>query len=255
MTAARWTGLGNGTAGKIWYRALTTYMTSGTTYPQARTASIKAATDLYGAGSTRCAAVEKAWSGVAVAPTATTCGGGTPPSGSNLLSNPGFESDAVTWTSSTGVITNDTAGTPHSGSYYAWLDGYGSAHTDTLSQTVTVPATAAAPKLSFFLAIDTSESGTTPYDTLKAQVVNGTTTTTLATYSNATPGGYAQRTLDLSAFKGRTVTIKFTGTEDASAATALCGSRVPPAFPGLGCRPPPCGGGAGVRVSSLPDPT
>ncbi|MFD9879715.1 M4 family metallopeptidase, partial [[Kitasatospora] papulosa] len=215
------TGLGNATAGKIWYRALTTYMTSGTTYPQARTASIKAATDLYGANSTQCAAVEKAWSGVAVAPTATTCGGGTPPSGSNLLSNPGFESGAVTWTSSTGVITNDAAGTPHSGSYYAWLDGYGSAHTDTLSQTVTVPATAAAPKLSFFLAIDTSESGTTPYDTLKAQVVNGTTTTTLATYSNATPGGYAQRTLDLSAFKGRTVTIKFTGTEDASAATSF----------------------------------
>ncbi|MBM7440518.1 M4 family metallopeptidase [Streptomyces sp. HB132] len=216
------TGLGNATAGKIWYRALTTYMTSGTTYPQARTASIKAATDLYGAASSQCAAVEKAWSGVAVAPTATTCGGGgTPPSGSNLLSNPGFESGAVNWTASSGVVTNDASGTPHSGSYYAWLDGYGSAHTDTLSQSVTVPATAAAPKLSFFLAIDTKESGTTPYDTLKAQVVNGTSTTTLATYSNATPGGYTQRTLDLSAFKGKTVTIKFTGTEDSSAATSF----------------------------------
>ncbi|MFF3609176.1 M4 family metallopeptidase [Streptomyces sp. NPDC002463] len=217
------TGVGNAAAGKIWYRALTTYMTSGTTYPEARTASIKAAIDLYGASSSQCAAVEKAWSGVAVVPTSTTCGGGTtpPPSGSNLLANPGFESGAVNWTSSTGVITNDTGATAHSGSYYAWLDGYGSAHTDTLSQTVTIPATAAAPTLSFFLSIDTKESGTTAYDTLKAQVVNGTSTTTLATYSNATPSGYTQRTLDLSAFKGKTVTIKFTGTEDSSLATSF----------------------------------
>ncbi|MFB7864660.1 M4 family metallopeptidase [Streptomyces sp. NPDC056069] len=215
------TGIGNAAAGKIWYRALTTYMTSGTTYPEARTASIKAAIDLYGASSSQCAAVEKAWSGVAVVPTATTCGAGTPPSGTNLLANPGFESGAVSWTSSTGVITNDAGASPRSGSYYAWLNGYGSAHTDTLSQSVTVPATATAPKLSFYLAIDTQESGTTPYDTLKAQVVSGTTTTTLATYSNATPGSYTQRTLDLSAFKGKTVTIKFTGTEDSSAATSF----------------------------------
>ncbi|MFF2568974.1 M4 family metallopeptidase [Streptomyces sp. NPDC058084] len=215
------TGIGNAAAGKIWYRALTTYMTSGTTYPEARTASIKAAIDLYGASSSQCAAVEKAWSGVAVVPTATTCGAGTPSSGTNLLANPGFESGAVSWTSSTGVITNDAGASPRSGSYYAWLNGYGSAHTDTLSQSVTIPATATAPKLSFYLAIDTQESGTTPYDTLKAQVVSGTTTTTLATYSNATPGGYTQRTLDLSAFKGKTVTIKFTGTEDSSAATSF----------------------------------
>ena len=167
--------------------------------------------------------MEKAWSGVAVAPTATTCGGGTtqPPSGSNLLSNPGFESGATTWSASSGAITNDTGATAHSGSYYAWLDGYGSTHTDTLSQSVTIPATAAAPKLSFWLAIDTKETGTTAYDTLKAQVVSGTTTTTLATYSNATPSGYVQRTLDLSAFKGKTVTIKFTGAEDSSLATSF----------------------------------
>ncbi|GGP76717.1 M4 family metallopeptidase [Streptomyces melanogenes] len=217
------TGLGNDAAGKIWYRALTTYLTAASTYADARTATIKAATDLYGASSTQCTTVEKAWSGVAVAPTATTCGGGTtqPPSGSNLLSNPGFESGATTWSASSGAITNDTGATAHTGSYYAWLDGYGSTHTDTLSQSVTIPATAAAPKLSFWLAIDTKETGTTAYDTLKAQVVSGTTTTTLATYSNATPSGYVQRTLDLSAFKGKTVTIKFTGAEDSSLATSF----------------------------------
>ncbi|WP_431677370.1 M4 family metallopeptidase [Kitasatospora sp. KL5] len=217
------TGIGNDASTKIWYRALSVYMTSNTDYPGARTATIKAAKDLYGAGSTQCAAVEKAWGAVSVAPTATTCGGTTPPpSGTNLLLNPGFESGTASWTSSTGVITTDAGQTPRNGSYYAWLDGYGTAHTDTLSQSVSIPATATAPKLTFWNKITTAETGTTAYDTLKVQVVNGTTTTTLATYSNAdAASGYVLRTLDLSAFKGKTVTIKFTGTEDSSLQTSF----------------------------------
>ncbi|MFC5028839.1 M4 family metallopeptidase [Streptomyces sp. DSM 41987] len=218
------TGIGNADTGKIWYRALSTYMTAATDYPGARTASIKAAKDLFGGSSAQCAAVEKAWTAAAVAATSTTCGGtGTtpPPDGTNLLANPGFESGATTWAQTSGVITNETGATPHAGSYYAWLNGYGTTHTDTLSQSVTIPATAAAPKLSFWLGITTKETGSTVYDTLKAQVVSGTTTTTLATYSNVTPSGYVQRTLDLSAFKGKTVTIKFLGAEDSSAATSF----------------------------------
>lgn len=60
-------GIGRDGAGRIWYRALTTYMTSGTTYAQARTATVRAATDLYGAGSVQVAAVNAAWSAVNVA--------------------------------------------------------------------------------------------------------------------------------------------------------------------------------------------
>ena len=45
------TGIGRDAAAKIWYRALTVYMTSGTTYAGARTATLDAARDLYGAGS------------------------------------------------------------------------------------------------------------------------------------------------------------------------------------------------------------
>ena len=41
-------------------------MTSGTTYPQARTATLNAATDLYGAGSAERAAVAAAWSAINV---------------------------------------------------------------------------------------------------------------------------------------------------------------------------------------------
>ena len=39
------------------------------------------------------------------------------------------------------VINPNGAGeTAHSGTWYAWLDGYGTTHTDTLSQAVTIPA-------------------------------------------------------------------------------------------------------------------
>ncbi|MBB4944677.1 Zn-dependent metalloprotease [Kitasatospora gansuensis] len=60
------TGIGRDKLGKIWYRALTVYMTSSTNYAGARTATLKAATDLYGAGSAEYAAVAAAWSAVAV---------------------------------------------------------------------------------------------------------------------------------------------------------------------------------------------
>ena len=59
-------GIGRTAAAAIWYRALTVYFTSGTTYAQARTATINAANDLYGAGSTQSAAVASAWSAVSV---------------------------------------------------------------------------------------------------------------------------------------------------------------------------------------------
>ena len=60
------TGIGRDAAGKIWYRALSVYMTSSTTYAQARTATLNAARDLYGAGSTQYDTVAAAWSAVAV---------------------------------------------------------------------------------------------------------------------------------------------------------------------------------------------
>jgi len=60
------TGIGRDAAGKIWYRALTVYMTSSTNYAGARTATLKAATDLYGTGSVQYNTVAAAWSAVSV---------------------------------------------------------------------------------------------------------------------------------------------------------------------------------------------
>jgi Zn-dependent metalloprotease len=53
-------------AAQIMYRALTVYMTSSTNYAGARTATLKAATDLYGSTSAEYSAVAAAWSAVSV---------------------------------------------------------------------------------------------------------------------------------------------------------------------------------------------
>ncbi|MFI8351582.1 M4 family metallopeptidase [Streptomyces sp. NPDC085596] len=60
------TGIGRAKALQIWYKALTTYMTSTTNYKAARTATLSAASALYGSGSTEYNAVAAAWSGVNV---------------------------------------------------------------------------------------------------------------------------------------------------------------------------------------------
>lgn len=53
-------------AGKVWYRALTQYLTSKSIFNDARNATRQAAIDLYGAGSAEVAAVVNAWESVGV---------------------------------------------------------------------------------------------------------------------------------------------------------------------------------------------
>ncbi|WP_405885047.1 immune inhibitor A [Streptomyces sp. NBC_01136] len=151
-------------------------------------------------------------------------GGGGTCTAAQLLANPGFESGNTSWTATSGVITNSSGEAARTGSYEAWLNGYGSANTDTLSQSVTIPSGCAAT-LNFYLHVDTAETTTsTAYDTLKAQVLNssGTVLSTLATYSNLdAASGYTLRSFDLSSYAGQTVTIKFTGTEGSTLQTSF----------------------------------
>ncbi|MCX4438447.1 MULTISPECIES: M4 family metallopeptidase [Streptomyces] len=300
-------GIGRAAALQIWYKALTTYMTSSTNYAGARTAALNAATALYGASSTQYAGVANAFAGInvgshvtppssgvtvtnpgsqsstvgtavslqisasstntgtlsyaatglptglsinsstgAITGTPTTAGtysstvtvtdstgatgtasftwtvsssgGGGTCTSTQLLGNPGFESGNTTWTATSGVITNSSSQAAHAGSYKAWLDGYGSTHTDTLSQSVTIPSGCKA-SFTFYLHIDSAETTTsTAYD--KLTVTAGTTT--LATYSNLNKAtGYAQKTFDLSSFAGTTVALKFSGVEDSSLQTSF----------------------------------
>ncbi|MEV5176265.1 M4 family metallopeptidase [Streptomyces flaveolus] len=299
------TGIGRDAALKIWYKALTTYMTSSTNYAGARTAALNAAAALYGTNSTQYAGVGNAFAGINVGShinppssgvtvtnpgsqsatvgtavslqiqasstnsgaltysasglpaglsinsstglisgtpttagtssttvtvkdstgatgtatfgwTVSTTGGGC--TSTQLLSNPGFESGSTGWTATSGVITTDSGEAAHSGSYKAWLDGYGSSHTDTVSQSVTIPAGCKAT-LTFYLHVDTAETTTsTQYD--KLTVTAGSKT--LATYSNLNAAsGYSQKTFDLSSLAGSTVTLKFNGVEDSSLQTSF----------------------------------
>ncbi|MET7615584.1 hydrolase [Streptomyces sp. NPDC005408] len=152
-------------------------------------------------------------------------GGGGTCTAAQLLANPGFESGATSWSASSGVITTDAGEAARTGSYKAWLNGYGSAHTDTLSQSVTIPASCTAAAFSFHLHVDTAETTTsTAYDTLKVQVLNssGTVLATLATYSNLNAAsGYSQRSFSLGAYAGQSVTLKFTGTEGSQLQTSF----------------------------------
>ncbi|MFE2729102.1 M4 family metallopeptidase [Kitasatospora sp. NPDC059327] len=296
------TGIGRDKAAAVWYRALTVYMTSTTDYAGARTATLRAAEDLYGTGGAEHAAVAAAWSSVnvgAAAPSSpalthpgdqvtavgtavdlsipTVGGVGTPvyaadvlPAGlsidagtgritgtpgtagsttvtvnaafasgatasttftwavtdgtgpcppAQLIGNAGFESGAAApWTTTPSVLDADPGQASHSGSWKTWLDGYGSSHQDTVSQTVTIPAGCRAT-LGYWLHIDSAE--TTPsikYDRLTV-TANGQE---LAAYSNLDrASGYTLRTVDLSAFAGRSVTLVFTGREDSSAQTSF----------------------------------
>ncbi|MGA8247538.1 MAG: putative Ig domain-containing protein [Nocardioides sp.] len=146
-------------------------------------------------------------------------GGGGCSSPGQKLGNPGFETgSAAPWSATSGVIDSSSAEPAHSGSWKAWLDGYGTSHTDTLTQSVTIPSGCAAT-LTFYLHIDTSETtSTTAYDKLTVKAGS----TTLATYSNLNKAsGYSQKSFDLSSFAGRTVTISFSGTEDYSLQTSF----------------------------------
>lgn len=133
------------------------------------------------------------------------------------LTNPGFESGATGWTASSGVINTDGAYS-HTGSGYAWLDGYGTTHTDTLAHSFTIPSGCIAT-VRYYLWIDSREGTSTAYDKLTL-TANGTA---VQSFSNVNKGtGYVQRSVKLgSAYAGKTVTLKWTGTEDSALATSF----------------------------------
>jgi subtilisin family serine protease len=152
----------------------------------------------------------------------TGCGGGS----QQLLLNPGFElGNNGNWTVTTGVIDSSTNRPARTGSWKAWLDGYGTTHTDSAYQTVTIPGGSISATLTFWVRIDTAETTTTTqFDKLQVQVLNtsGTVLATLATYSNLNANStYVQKSLSLNSWIGQTVRVRFLGTEDSSLQTSF----------------------------------
>ena len=228
------TGLGIQKAITIMYNAML-MKTSSSSYLKYRTWTLTAAKNLYPGSCTEFNTVKAAWDAVSVPAQSAdpTCTGGstsasasTPPGGgtctsAQLLGNAGFESGANgTWTQTTDAIaTGSGSNVPRTGSYFAWLDGYGATHTDSISQSVSIPASCTSATLTFYLKVVSAETTTSvQYD--KLTVTAGSTT--LATFSNLNKGSsYVQRSIDLSSYKGQTVTLKFTGTEDSADATSF----------------------------------
>jgi len=216
-------GIGIQKAGKILYNAML-MKTSSSSYLKYRTWTLQAAKNL----DSTCAqfnAVKTAWDAVNVpAQTADpTCGTTEPPpTGGNILLNPGFESGAASWAGTTGLITTNSGRPARTGSYKAWFGGNGTTSSENLTQTVTIPATATAVNLSYWIRTDTAESGSTVYDTLRIQVIVGGVTTTLRTFSNVgTNSTYTQFSHSLLAHKGKAVTVKFLMNEDPSLQTSF----------------------------------
>ena len=214
------TGIGADNAAKIWYKALTTYMTSSTNFAGARTATLSAASALFGATSTQYTAVATAWCAAGVG----TCSG---PTGSNLLVNGGFESVITPWVmSGTGALYIANGNYPHGGTGYIYFGSANSVTGQTYQQ-VAIPTTATGT-LTFWLNVTSAETTTTTqYDKLFVEVRNtaGTLLATPATYSNlnkvASGATYSQKSLSLAAYKGQTVRVQFRTTTDSSATTTF----------------------------------
>lgn len=143
-------------------------------------------------------------------------GGTCDPAGA--VGNGGFESGTSPWTGSTATIGAHSGQAPHGGTRFAWLGGNGSTSTESISQTVTVPSGCTQASLAYWLHVDTDESTSRAYDRFTVKAGG----TTLATLSNVDAGsGYVQRSVDLSAYAGQTVTLTFTATEDYSLQTGF----------------------------------
>ena len=155
--------------------------------------------------------------------TVTAAGGTT----QQLLGNPGLENglNASPWSATTGVVDNSTLQPARTGVWKAWMNGFGTVHTDTLSQQISIPANATKATLSFWLYVYTAEtSSTVAYDKLSVQIrdSSGSVLTTLATYSNLSPKfPYAQASFDVTSFKGQTIQVYLVGTEDQGLQTSF----------------------------------
>jgi subtilase family serine protease len=133
-----------------------------------------------------------------------------------LLGNPGFETGSISpWASTAGVLANTSEGVPaQAGSWLAWLDGYGTAHTDTLAQTVTIPATCVSAVFTYWVEVNSNTTNTANKLVLEVLNSSGTVVQTIPVVTAANNGTrYVQFTTNLASYIGQKITLKFVGAE------------------------------------------
>jgi serine protease len=140
-----------------------------------------------------------------------------------LLGNPGFETgSAAPWTASaSNIIEPASAGeAAHGGSFVAWL-GFGTATQAILGQQVALPTGCTSYTWSFWLHIDTTDTGTAQSAIVRVQVLSstGALLKVLDSQTNLNAAsGYQQHSYDLSAYAGQTVTVRLVATQQSTSA-------------------------------------
>jgi hypothetical protein len=143
-----------------------------------------------------------------------------------LLVNPNFANGGSGWTLTGNFQADARFQTCLSCPGYAYLanaDGTpGNNLSGTLSQTVTIPANAAEATLSFWHRTTTSETGGA-FDRLNVQLrfANNSLVGLVAISNTDANVSYAQRSIDLTSYRGQTVTIEFLGMTDVNAPTTF----------------------------------
>ena len=100
------------------------------------------------------------------------------------------------------------------GSWLAWLDGYGEAHTDTLAQTVTIPSTCVSATFTYWAEVNSSTTNTANKLVLEVLNSSGTVLQTVPVVTAANnDSAYVEYTTNLASYIGQKITLKFIGTE------------------------------------------
>ncbi|MEV6415224.1 putative Ig domain-containing protein [Kribbella sp. NPDC051718] len=130
----------------------------------------------------------------------------------DAVANGDFEAGAGGWNQSADVIRSDGQYS-NAGLGYAMLGGYGTIQSDVLSQRVVVPAVG-RPQLRFAARV----SGGYKADSLKV-AADGKT---LRTLTGAQSGSrYVTQSIDLTAYRGRTITLSWTSSENDTTPTSF----------------------------------
>lgn len=147
----------------------------------------------------------------------------------DLIRNGDFEQGPEAWytkaANGDAIISTERQPTG-AGSWSAWLCGYNLC-SDVMYQDVTIPAGVSSAKLSYRYLVTTNETAlVTPFDTMTVRVyapATAATGVTLASYSNlnASSTWASSPTFDLTAYRGQTVRLHFSGSSDFSKSTSF----------------------------------
>ena len=163
------TGIGRDKAAKIWYRTLTTKLTSTSTYAAARNGAIRPPRSCTAPVEPECTRHRERASRHLRAGRHGSLRRHHPAAHRQQpAAQPGLRVGRPVWTGTAGPITNNTGRPARTGSWKLWLRQR-PAGTETISQSVAIPASATTATLSFWIRIDTAETDLHGYDTMRSR--------------------------------------------------------------------------------------